>query len=249
MDLNPKEDGITHINAWSRGKTELGQLLSNFAHTPFQHPVHGYFASVEAFWYWAASGRSHNELRRLYGASAKSVGSKLESIPMPEEEFHEMIREAFRLKLAQNDRLRNLLISSTLPIEHYFVYGGGGEVVIKKDKHRWQTDYWQELRTLHSPAGKKAFAERHNDIARLVQLPVEESQDIKWDNEPVEPLPQVAKGTFKMQHKTTIDGIEPAVQDQLTESLGPLDEPSGVYVASVGDYEPQDTSANAQDAI
>lgn len=29
---NPEEDGITHINIYSKGSTELGRLLSNFAH-------------------------------------------------------------------------------------------------------------------------------------------------------------------------------------------------------------------------
>lgn len=32
--INPLEDGITHINVYSKGATELGRLLTNFAHTP-----------------------------------------------------------------------------------------------------------------------------------------------------------------------------------------------------------------------
>jgi hypothetical protein len=52
MDIKPSEDGVTHINVYSRGNTELGRLLSNFAHTPFSHPEFGEFASVEGFWYW-----------------------------------------------------------------------------------------------------------------------------------------------------------------------------------------------------
>jgi hypothetical protein len=47
MDIKPSEDGVTHINVYSRGNTELGRLLSNFAHTPFSHPEFGEFASVE----------------------------------------------------------------------------------------------------------------------------------------------------------------------------------------------------------
>jgi len=33
--INPEEDGITHINIYSKGKTDLGRMLSNFAKLPF----------------------------------------------------------------------------------------------------------------------------------------------------------------------------------------------------------------------
>lgn len=40
-------DGIDHINIYSKGKTTLGRMLSNFACTPFTHPEDGKFASIE----------------------------------------------------------------------------------------------------------------------------------------------------------------------------------------------------------
>lgn len=43
--FHPKTDGVDHINIYSRGRTPLGQALSNFAHTPFEHPKDGKFAS------------------------------------------------------------------------------------------------------------------------------------------------------------------------------------------------------------
>ena len=42
----PIDEGVTHINIYSKSKLELGKLLSNFAKTPFTHPVYGEFASV-----------------------------------------------------------------------------------------------------------------------------------------------------------------------------------------------------------
>jgi len=56
-DVLPKDDrintkdGIDHINLYSRGHTELGQYLSNFAYTPIQ-TEDGRFNSIEAYWYW-----------------------------------------------------------------------------------------------------------------------------------------------------------------------------------------------------
>jgi len=64
--LDSKMDGVTHINIYSKGKTKLGRLLTNFAHTPFTHAEYGQFASVEGFWYWIRDGKdSHNMSRTL----------------------------------------------------------------------------------------------------------------------------------------------------------------------------------------
>ena len=32
----PKDDGITHINIYSQGKTQLGRFLSNFEPSPIE---------------------------------------------------------------------------------------------------------------------------------------------------------------------------------------------------------------------
>ena len=143
---NPLEDGVTHINVWSKGKTALGRMLSNFAHTPFKHPVHGFFASMEAYWYWCATGRSHDELRRLYGASAKTMGLKFDNVPWDPTEFHETICEGIRCKIEQTIELRQMLRDSVLPLKHYFVYGARGDVVVDKPEHQWQLDYIEQIR-------------------------------------------------------------------------------------------------------
>lgn len=33
--FNPLEDGITHINAYSKSKQEVGRAISNFAYAPY----------------------------------------------------------------------------------------------------------------------------------------------------------------------------------------------------------------------
>jgi hypothetical protein len=145
--IRREDDGVTHINIWSKAKTELGQSLSNFANTPFTHPEYGTFASVEALWYWLATGKIHNELRRLYGMSAKTYGSRLLRVEMDEAEFRKIICEAFRCKIEQHPKLKEAFTRSTLPLEHYFVYGRNMETIVdQRKKHGWQTDFLEQLR-------------------------------------------------------------------------------------------------------
>jgi len=136
-DIDPYEDGVTHINVYSKGNTEIGRLLSNFAHTPFTHPKYGHFESVEGLWYYLSSGCQGEELRELYGFEAKKVGrqimeniqwSTVEGKERPNEaneEFIEDIKEGIRQKLRENrDILNKLCKTQDLPLVHYYVYYG-----------------------------------------------------------------------------------------------------------------------------
>lgn len=170
---DPKQDGVTHINCWSKGKTTIGQLLSNFSQSPFKHPEFGYFASVEGFWYWLASGRQHENLRRLYGASAKSVGMQLETIPMNDEEFRERVLEAIRSKIEQNTGLREMFLATELPFFHYYVYGRSADVVVEKPQHQWQMDFLMQLRTELKEARQiqsEKTIEQQNNVLTAEQL-------------------------------------------------------------------------------
>jgi hypothetical protein len=142
----PEEDGITHINIFSRSKAELGKLLSNFAHTPIETD-YGTFASIEAYWFWLRSDVSQKEerkrLRTLHGFDAKDLGSKLIISPTyNEEKFIKRIKEAFALKIEQHSHIFKMLKESELPFKHYYVYNGF--VVIPG--HQWQVEEWEELR-------------------------------------------------------------------------------------------------------
>ena len=50
IQFNPEDDGITHINIWFQGKTELGRMLSHFYELPFTHPFFGDFKTMEGLW-------------------------------------------------------------------------------------------------------------------------------------------------------------------------------------------------------
>lgn len=123
--FQPENDGIDHINAYSKGKTELGRLLSNFANTPFVLPEDGRFESIEGYWYWLLSNSpDREELRSLYGFEAKKRGQELINPIFIEkdDDFKEKINKALIAKIDQNEDIKNALIDSELPFDHYYVY-------------------------------------------------------------------------------------------------------------------------------
>ena len=157
IPFDPKEDGITHINVYSKGKTHLGRQLSNFAHTPFHHPKYGYFASVEAFWYWY-SAWTHFEvkfdaLRAIHGFQAKKVGLILrdeqlrQKTPLPDAvDFEQQVKAALLAKLEENAELKAELGSNTLPLIHYYTWGEGEKVKITYPQtNLYIVDYLEKL--------------------------------------------------------------------------------------------------------
>lgn len=139
--IDPLEDGVTHVNVYSRGKTALGRWLSNFTLAPFTHPKYGYFASVEGFWYWLSTGKKHDCLRDMFGWEAKSMGKTFESIPC--DNFEQIIKTAIRAKLIANPIMLRKLIDCPLPLEHYYVYGNKPVDA----GYKWITDYITEIRS------------------------------------------------------------------------------------------------------
>lgn len=135
IPYTPEDDGVTHINVYSKGKTELGRLLSNFAHTPFEHYEHGHFSSIEAYWYWLSTGMKFDELRSLFGFNAKKVGLALrkatdEGSFVEIKNFNALIKQAILIKIETTPNLRELLHYSSLPLTHYYVWGSGSDYKI-----------------------------------------------------------------------------------------------------------------------
>lgn len=118
---HPLTDGIDHINIYSKGKTELGHLLSNFSFSPFKHPEYGKFVSIEGFWHWLSTGQKEDKLRELYGYQAKELGKNLQTVEV--KDFYFQITKALRYKINQDKHLRKLLYESVLPFKHYYTYG------------------------------------------------------------------------------------------------------------------------------
>lgn len=138
-------DGKDHINIWAKGDTELGRMLAYFADTPFVHPYFGPFNSMEGLWHWLRSKDKPDELRRLVGIRAKTFGKALVTTEV--EGFFEIIHVANYYKIVQNPTLEKLLKNSTLPFEHYYLWGPG-KVLIRPQGYEWVIKSFEELRKM-----------------------------------------------------------------------------------------------------
>jgi len=122
MNIPEGEDGVTHINIYSKGKTFLGRWLTNFAHTEFEYKAIK-FASLEAFWYWSLC--NDPSLCKLYGHQAKIAGKEiLKQKGIPQYFINEeLIKEAIDIKLKTYPEKMRELAESTLKFTHYYEYG------------------------------------------------------------------------------------------------------------------------------
>ena len=150
-DLDPSGDGITHINIYSRGLTQLGKDLSNFSHHPFNHPEHGLFASVEGYWYWLT--RQEDDLRHLYGFKAKELGRSLPEVKAwHPSQFSQYVRQALDAKLEKHPGLKKALQESTLPLEHYYTMNfGGKQTVVEPKGGDWVLAHFEKVRAEVNP--------------------------------------------------------------------------------------------------
>ena len=167
-DIDPKKDGKTHINVYSHAQTELGQFLSNFAHTPITLPE-GRFESIEGYWHYLSltdeSGkngipadlnvpandaaraqfrRERESLKKLYGADARRAGRALREKygSSKRSDFKEKIDFAVTVKLFdyESEWLGSDLIY--LPLEHYYVKGG--QPIDQRKTFGWFTDLLED---------------------------------------------------------------------------------------------------------
>src|SRR5574342_342059 len=96
--FTPETDGVTHINIYSKGKTELGRWLSNFTEASIE-TEDGHFASIEGYWYWLST--KDDALREMVGNAAKKYGRAMRGKDWVEtEEFRGKIRRALDVKFA-----------------------------------------------------------------------------------------------------------------------------------------------------
>lgn len=143
----PENDGIDHINVYSKGKTQLGRGLSNFAYTPFRIPFLGSFNSVEGFWYWVLTNAEST--RYTYGFTAKKLGKEILDLQFhgkeevcPNQVSPRLLKIAYRAKLRCNPSIKQDLEWNTLPLAHYYVYGGK---VVEPKEFRWTVELWSSL--------------------------------------------------------------------------------------------------------
>lgn len=131
MNLLPTQDGVTHINIYSKAETELGRLLSNFSHVPIE-TEDGHFESVEGYWGWLSISEENpgrEQFRQLYGYMAKKhktdllkAGDKGRFDPNFSEKIEKAIDAKFKTEVVINclTRYKDLL---ELPVVHYYYFG------------------------------------------------------------------------------------------------------------------------------
>lgn len=147
MGFMPATDGIDHINIYSKSKTALGQMLSNFYQFEIQ-TEDGTFWSVEAYWAWLSVPelcKKRNDLRaKMSGWAAKQMGHQLvaEYGKRTDLEFERKIMAAIRYKINHFKPLIKPFIKD-LPFVHYYCWGNPGKDYKKVDvtaKYQWMVD-------------------------------------------------------------------------------------------------------------
>ena len=138
-------DGVTHINIWILGKTELGKMLAHFYHMPFKHPRLGPFNSMEGLWHYVKTEEKDDTLRALSGIKAKDYGKKLTRRHV--KDFHAIINAANFYKIEQNPRLVQLMVESDLPFEFYYLFGPDN-IKITPPGYTWLVDGFEEIRRM-----------------------------------------------------------------------------------------------------
>lgn len=136
-----EEDGVTHLNVYSKARTKLGRFLSNFAHAPVDLED-GRFESLEGYWYWLNT--EQDNLRNLYGYEAKRLGKmygRREYAPR-RDEFQARFKAALTAKLTQYPGAWKELKECKLPLTHYYVFGG----TVKEAGHLWVIEHIDSLR-------------------------------------------------------------------------------------------------------
>lgn len=123
----PLNDGVDHINIYTKGKTLLGRRLTNLSDDPVTVEGYGTFQCLEGFWYYYLTGCIYPELKTMNGFQAKKFGKGIRDDRIDKDgltnEQKEILKEAIRSKLRQNKDLLRLLIQSDLPLAHYYFYG------------------------------------------------------------------------------------------------------------------------------
>jgi len=144
MQFDPREDGITHINIYSKGYTTLGRFLSNFHRSTINTSL-GKFQSLEGLIYYM--GSFEDKLRTLSGPEAKDAGKVYDrGIRLPEDVFKRIVIAAMKTKLTSDAQMLNMLIDSNLPFTHYYTYGNK---VIDVKGWEWQTQAWEDIRATY----------------------------------------------------------------------------------------------------
>lgn len=142
MKYDPREDGITHINIYSKAQTTLGRALSNWTPCTINTSI-GQFRSIEGLIFYL--GSFDERLRDVVGFEAKQLGEQLDrGIRLPEDVFRRIVTEGMYSKIEHlTPEFQKQFKFSKLPFTHYYTYGNK---VIDIPKWEWQIKVWEKIR-------------------------------------------------------------------------------------------------------
>lgn len=151
--VSPANDGVDHINVYTKGNTALGRMLTNLYDRDFSVPGYGHFKSMEGFWYYFLTGEKYPEFKGLRGFEAKKLGKtkindRIDKDGLTDHQKREIL-EAIRCKLRQNKDILVELWKSDLPFAHYYYYGTPDNAkVIELPQFNWMLDEFERLRRI-----------------------------------------------------------------------------------------------------
>lgn len=147
-------DGVDHINAYSKSECELGRMLSNFYH--YELNIDGIiFNSLEAYWYYLLT--DDDSIAFMSGNEAKQYGKSLTRIKEVDEEFKNKFKSALEIKIETVPDLKNMLVKSTQPILHYYVTESGKRL---STNHEWLPLMIMDIRSNYQKNIFKNFLKR-----------------------------------------------------------------------------------------
>lgn len=151
-----QDDGKTHINVFSKSRSVLGRLLSNFAHTPIE--IEGVrFESIESWWYWVKMNNINNSglfpifadeqldaVKTKIGIEAKEYFRSLYKHDTSSfNPTKDQLKEVYKLKLEAHPNIKEMLMNNNLPIDHYYVMF---DKKVSAENTLWTAKLWEEIK-------------------------------------------------------------------------------------------------------
>lgn len=150
--LSAEQDGINHINIYSKGKTNLGKRLTNMHHFTFRYDNIEFISVEQAWHFYKFCGypeiankvlQFKNSFECLKFARDNKQEDSAEHVQTPI--FQQLMKDVIRTRIECDIELQNMLRNSWLPFEHYYVYGD--KIQDQRNKYEWLLDIFEEYRT------------------------------------------------------------------------------------------------------
>ncbi len=149
--INDNDDGVKFINIYSKGKTNLGQQLTNLHEFEFRFD-NITFNSVEQAWHFykfAGQPEIANKILAIsnpfeclkFAKANKTDGSTETALSFG---FKLLMEDVIRTRIECDENLTNMLRNSWLPFEHYYAYGT--KVHDQRDKYEWLIQIFEKIR-------------------------------------------------------------------------------------------------------